>query len=336
MEHIQTDSNPGVRVRSFGAPQVVNGTAPEKCEDDEVCVELLGSPVNPADRLEIAGSYSGTRLPFTPGAEGAGRVVACGPGARQIKTGDLVLHLTRGNWQRFRRVRESDVLRLPSTLDAMQASMLRVNPATASLLLTDVLALKAGDSVAFNAANSSVGRLLATLGSSMGLRMLAIVRGENRADLSHAHGVREVLVDDEHLAARLRDLTRGAGVRLALDCVAGPASAKLAEGLADGGTLCVYGHLSGEACYVPSRRLTFGQIQVQGFNLGHALARRNRAELTAFYEGLAHRVSQGELHTPIAAIYPLARMEEALAHAENASGAKVLLSPDGAHYAGTP
>jgi mitochondrial enoyl-[acyl-carrier protein] reductase / trans-2-enoyl-CoA reductase len=120
----------------------------ERCgEPDEVvnCV-VLASPINPADLVFCRGRYREVPpLPATPGLECAGRVVAVGEGVADLAPGDLVLNLQRENRAQQRCVPTGEVIRLPSSIDVEQASMLRANPPTALLLLTDIVALAPGD-----------------------------------------------------------------------------------------------------------------------------------------------------------------------------------------------
>lgn len=321
------DSNLSTVVHSFGNVALLADAPLGQCGADDVIVEWVASPINPADLLEITGTYAGTATPFVPGAEGVGRVVECGREVREFQPGDLVLHLTRGNWQLFRRVPQDKLVLLPASIDPWQAAMLRVNPATASLLLSDVASTEEGDALIVNGANSSVGRLLIELGRPKGLTIVAVVREGSAINPWVRQNSHHVTTDNEKLPDTVRQLTGGTGARLALDCVAGPSSARLARCLATGGTLCVYGHLSGQDSHIPSRQLTFGQVRVQGFNLGHALARRTREEVNALYASLADRSVKGELHTPIAAIHSLYEIDTAIERAARSPGSKILLSP---------
>jgi hypothetical protein len=60
---------------------------------------------------------------------------------RGFVPGDLVINLQRENWTQKRRVDAADVIAVPAALDLRQAAMLRINPPTALLLLTDIVAL---------------------------------------------------------------------------------------------------------------------------------------------------------------------------------------------------
>src|SRR5512132_3415436 len=112
----------------------------------EVVFDVLAFPINPADVSFCRGSYRlKPPLPATPGAEGIGRVTAVGAGVSHVKPGDLVINLQRENWTQRRRAKGDDVILVPPDVDLQQAAMLRINPATALLLVTEIVPLKPGD-----------------------------------------------------------------------------------------------------------------------------------------------------------------------------------------------
>jgi NADPH:quinone reductase-like Zn-dependent oxidoreductase len=112
----------------------------------EVVFDVLLFPINSPDVSFCKGNYRlKPTLPATPGAECIGRVTAVGAGVSHVKPGDLVINLQRENWAQKRRVKADDVIAVPASLDLRQAAMLRINPPTALLLLTDIVALKPGD-----------------------------------------------------------------------------------------------------------------------------------------------------------------------------------------------
>src|SRR6202040_1274891 len=106
---------------------------------------------------------------------------AVGDGVSHVKPGDLVINMQRENWTQRRRVGAADAIPLPAGLDLAQAAMLRINPATAQLLLEDHVALKPGDWVIQNVANSAVGRHLIVLAKAHGWRTINVVRREDVA-----------------------------------------------------------------------------------------------------------------------------------------------------------
>src|SRR5213078_1382089 len=118
-----------------------------------------------------------------------------------------------------RRVKADVVVPVPPRMDVRQAAMLRINPPTALLLLTDIVALKPGDWVIQNVANSAVGRLLVRLAAARGYRTMNVVRRDSLFAELHALGADACVVDGPELAGKVKAQTGGSLVRLAIDAV---------------------------------------------------------------------------------------------------------------------
>src|SRR5205823_4574134 len=169
----------------------------------EVVFDVLAFPINPADISFCRGTYRlKPTLPATPGAEAVGRVTAIGAGVSHVSAGDLVINLQRENWAQRRRVRADDVIRVPAGMDLRQAAMLRINPPTALLLLTDVVELRPGEWIIQNVANSAVGRLVIRLARARGLRTMNVVRRESLFAELRALGGDACAVDGPDLPTR--------------------------------------------------------------------------------------------------------------------------------------
>ncbi len=297
----------------------------------EVVFDVLLFPINPADVWFCKGSYRlKPPLPSTPGAECIGRVTAVGAGVSHVKAGDLVINLQRENWAQKRRVNGDDVIAVPAGLDLKQAAMLRINPPTALLMLTDMAALKPGDWVAQNVANSAVGRLVIPLAKARGLRTVNIVRRESLfADLK-ALGADACVVDGPDLAERVAAATGGAPVRLGLDAVSGAATARLAACVADGGVVCNYGAMSGEDPTVGRGELIYRGLTLTGFMLGRFMAKRSLAEIRDIYADLGRQLMDGKLAAPVEKIYAIDDIKAALKRAqEGERSGKILVAPNG-------
>src|SRR5712691_5793707 len=240
----------------------------------EVVFDVLAFPINPADISFCRGTYRlKPPLPATPGAECVGRVTAVGAGVSHVKPGDLVINLQRENWTQKRRVKGEDVIPVPSRMDLRQAAMLRINPPTALLLLTDIVTLKPGDWLIQNVANSAVGRLLIPLARARGLRTMNVVRRESLFGELTALGADGCAVDGPDLAEKVKAQVGGAPIRLGLDAVSGRATSRLSLCLGDGGVVCNYGSMSGEDPVMSRGALTSGGQTLVGFTLGRALAK---------------------------------------------------------------
>ena len=297
----------------------------------EVVFDVLAFPINPADVSFCKGSYRlKPPLPATPGAEGVGRVTAVGAGVSHVRPGDLVINLQRENWAQRRRVQGDDVIKVPPAVELRQAAMLRINPPTALLMLTDIVELKPGDWVIQNVANSAVGRLVIRLARQRGLRTMNVVRRDSLGAELQALGADACAVDGPDLAPTVKAKTSGAPIRLALDAVSGRATSRLSSCLAEGGAVCNYGSMSGEDPVMSRAALSAGGLTLVGFTLGRALARRSLAQIRAIYADLGEQVRTGALSAPVERIYPIEEIKAALTHAQRAErSGKILVAPNG-------
>ena len=130
------------------------------------------------------------------------------PASRDVKPGDLVINMQRENWAQRRRVKAEDAMPIPPGLDLAQAAMLRINPPTALLLLEDHVALKPGDWVIQNVANSAVGRHVIVLAKARGVRTVNVVRRDDVAGELRDLGADVVVKDGPDLAERARAADR--------------------------------------------------------------------------------------------------------------------------------
>ena len=298
---------------------------------DEVVFEVLAFPINPADIGFCRGLYRlKPPLPATQGAECVGRVQAVGREVRAVAPGDLVINLQRENWAQKRRVREADVVRVPAGLPTLQAAMLRINPPTALLLISDLLALEPGQWLAQNVANSAVGRWVIKLAQARGLRTLNVVRRESLFPELQALGADACVVDGPGLAERAARALGAAPVRLALDAVCGQATARLAECVADGGVVVCYGSMSGDDPVMARAALIYRGVRLEGFMLGRFLERRSREQLEAIYAELAGYLARATLQAPVERVYPIEEIGAALRHAQRGERkGKILVAPNG-------
>jgi mitochondrial enoyl-[acyl-carrier protein] reductase / trans-2-enoyl-CoA reductase len=324
-----------VEIARYGVPEEVARCveAPDLSPpaDGEVVFRVLAFPINPADVWFCRGLYRlKPPLPATPGAECVGRVEAVGRGVTHVAPGDLVINLQRENWATHRKVKADDVIRVPPGLDLARAAMLRINPPTAHLLLSDIVDLAPGDWIIQNVANSGVGRLVIGFARERGINTINLVRREGLFDELSALGATVCLVDGPDLPEHVAAATGGAPVRLGIDAVGGMATERMGRCVADGGVVCNYGAMSDEEPVFGKAELIFRGVSLTGLMLGRSLARRSPAEVRALYADLAEKLLAGRFHVPVARIYPIEEIAEALRHTQrNAHGGKILVAPNG-------
>jgi NADPH:quinone reductase-like Zn-dependent oxidoreductase len=297
----------------------------------EVVFDVLLFPINPADISFCRGTYRlRPPLPATPGAECVGRVTAVGDGVSGVKVGDLVINLQRENWAQQRRVKADDVIPLPPGIDPRQAAMLRINPATALLLLTSLVDVKPGEWVVQNVANSAVGRLVIPLARARGIRTMNVVRRASLFVELEKLGADACVVDGDDLAERVKAKTGGGTVRLGLDAVSGRATHRIAECVGDDGVVCNYGAMSGEDPVMSRPALSGRGVRLVGFTLTRPLSTYPRDKVLALYADLARQVMDGTLTAPVEQVYGIDDITRALAHAQRGERTgKILVAPNG-------
>ncbi len=325
-----------VLIEAYGTPWEV-----ARCADvpdvgvpaaDEVVFDVLAFPINPADMGFCRGSYRlKPPLPATPGAECVGRATAVGASVKHVKPGDLVINLQRENWAQKRKVKGHDAIPLPAGIDLRQAAMVRINPPTAQLMLSDFVDLKGGDWVIQNVANSAVGRLLIVLAHQRGLRTVNVVRRPELAEELKQLGADLVIVDGDDLAQRVARETGDVPIRLGIEAIGGGATGRIVDCVASDATVVHYGSMSGVDPQVGRTNFVYRGVKLTGFMLGRFLARRSAEKIRAIYADLGEQVKAGKLHAPVDTVYPIDKIKDALAHADKGGrNGKILVSPNGA------
>ena len=315
-----------VQILSFGNPSdVVRFTTveePSPPKQGEVLVAMNYAPVNFADLLVIGGDFF--HRPATPailGNEGVGRVAALGEGVTHLKVGDLVIPpFYSGTWVERLVVPAADLFPLDH-MDLQQAAMIRTNPPTADLMLQEFVDLAPGDWIVQNSANSGVGRAVIALAKARSVKTINLVRRAELKQELEDIGADLVLVDDQDALALAMKIVGTDRVALALDGVSGEATSRLAAFLTPGGTVVSYAMMSGDmSAPADLRPLIFKGTRLEFFYLGDP---RWEAVMPASLRKVAKMVASGKIHAPVAAIYPLSQIAEAIAHTQR--GGKVML-----------
>lgn len=286
----------------------------------EVLVQMHYAPINFNDLMVVWGIYNWKpQPPEVLGNEGAGVILAAGPGVQLLPGTPVVLPFMARTWRERLVLRADEVTALPADADLRQAAMATINAVTAAMLLDDYVDLQPGDAIVFNAATSGLGHWLAGLAARRGLRSIGLVRRYEDIPRVKLAGCDYVLPDQEPLSAipQLAELR----VRLALDGVGGDSAGRLAELLGVDGKLVAYGAASHQPMAISAQHLIFKRLTVHGFFEGHP---DNAARVRQVLSGLVHLLGPGGIQQPVAAVYPLSQLSTAVAHA--VKGGKVLLA----------
>jgi NADPH:quinone reductase-like Zn-dependent oxidoreductase len=289
--------------------------------------------------LTVRGGYGKTpTFPATPGYEGVGVIDAVGGGLlaklRGLKPGRrvAVLNSRGGNWAEFVTLPARQVVPVPDDLPDDQVAAFFVNPATAVVMTQHVLHVARGAWLMQTAAGSALGRMIIRMGKNAGFRTINIVRRKEMASELKQLGADEVLSStDDNIPARVQEITGGALVPYAVDCVGGPGVVALVQSLAPQGRLLVYGALSGEPMPLEPRDLIAGQRMIEGFWLSEWVKKQGVFRMLGLFRQIIAQMRAGVLTTPVAATYTMDQVPQAIEHVERtARGGKILLKLEGA------
>jgi NADPH2:quinone reductase len=212
--------------RELGPPDVL---AVEESPDPEprpgqvvIAVEACG--VNYVDGLFVAGEYQiKPPLPFTPGSDVAGRVVAVGEDVTGVAEGDLVAAMAGlGGYASHLALPATSLLAVPDGLDAARAAALIQSYATALFSLRERAGLTEGETVLVLGAGGGVGLATIDVARALGARVLAAAStDEKRAAALDAGADAVIDYTTDDLKTRARELTDGDGVDVVVDPVGG-------------------------------------------------------------------------------------------------------------------
>jgi NADPH:quinone reductase-like Zn-dependent oxidoreductase len=245
METPNGDRAKRVVVDHFGGPEVlkvIEEDAPRPGQG-EVRVKVLAAGVSYTDAMLRVGSYLGVpRPPFTPGYELVGVVEELGPGCSRLRVGDRIGTLTVWGADAERVcVLEANAVEVPEDLDPAEVMGLLFTHMTAYQLLHRTAKVKSGETVLVHGAAGRVGTAVLELGAVAGLRMYGTASGRDRAAVEQL-GATFIDYRNEDFLARVRELSGGQGVDVALDGFGGALSLRSFRALRPGGRLVVFGH----------------------------------------------------------------------------------------------
>jgi NADPH2:quinone reductase len=250
-----------VQIIRTGGPEVldlVELALPEP-GPGEVRVRHAAIGLNFIDTYHRSGLYP-LALPAVIGREMAGTVEALGSGVTAFKVGDRVASSSANGAYAEASVQAANrLVRLPATIgfDVAAASLLK--GMTAEFLARRLWPVAKGDTVLVHAAAGGVGSLLCQWLSHLGVRVIGTVGSPQKQALAEANGCSDVILyRQEDVAAKVRTLTSGDGVRVAFDSVGKDTLEGSLGALAKRGLFVSFGNASGPAPPVDPLRLSQG------------------------------------------------------------------------------
>lgn len=297
-----------IRFDRFGGPEVleyrevpVGDPGPGQARIRHTAIGL-----NFIDVYHRTGLYP-LQLPSGLGGEAAGVVLATGPDVRQVSVGDRVAYTASGSpgaYAQERVVEARWLVRLPDAIDDRTAAAIMLKGLTAWYLLKRSYRVAAGDWMLLYAAAGGVGSIAAQWAKYLGARTIGVVGSSAKRDVALANGCEHVLLDNEPIVSRVRELTGGHGVPVVYDSIGRDTFFQSLDCLRAHGVMVSFGNASGRV-----EPFDLGELQKRGSlyvtrpTLGDFI--RARPDLEAGSSELFDVVGRGIVRVAVNQIYAL-------------------------------
>jgi NADPH:quinone reductase len=229
----------------------------------QLLVRVLGAAANFPDVLMCRGLYQvKPALPFTPGVELCGEVVALGHGTTGFAQGDRVIGasvLPAGGFAELALMDTAATFPAPGGLDNAEASAFYIGYQTGWFGLHRRARLQPGETLLVHAAAGGVGSAAVQLGKAAGARVIGVVGGPEKVEVARTLGADLVVnrsTDD--FVEVVKDVTSGRGADVVYDPVGGDTYQRSTKCIAFEGRILVVGFAGG---------------QIQSAALSHALVK---------------------------------------------------------------
>jgi NADPH2:quinone reductase len=254
------------QVQQFGAPRDAMTLAdvpdPEP-GPGQIFVRVLAASANFPDVLMCQGTYQvKPPLPFTPGVELCGEVVALGSGVTGLRGGERVVGVAampNGSFAEVALMDAAGVASAPASLDDAEAAAFYISYQTGWFGLHRRAHLAPGETLLVHAAAGGVGSAAVQLGKAAGATVIGVVGGEQKAEAARTLGA-DVVIDrhTEDFVSVVKEVTGGRGADVIYDPVGGDAYDRSVKCVAFEGRILVIGFASGR---VPAPALNHALVK---------------------------------------------------------------------------
>jgi NADPH:quinone reductase len=294
----------------------------------EVTIEHGAIGLNYIDIYHRSGLYP-VPLPSGLGAEGCGVVTALGAGVKGFKLGDRVAYGTGplGAYATARNLSANRLVKVPKTISDETAAAMMLKGMTTRYLIRATYKVKRGETILLHAAAGGVGLILSQWAKALGVKVIGTVGSAEKIDIAKAHGCAHVINSNtEDIAARVREITKGAGVPVVYDGVGQATLMASLNSLRPRGMLVSYGNASGAVKNFELGTLAAkGSLYVTRPTLGHYTSTDADFQETA--QDVIEIIKSGKVKIPVNQKYALSNAADAHRDLESrkTTGATVLL-----------
>jgi NADPH2:quinone reductase len=289
----------------------------------EIKLRVGAAGVSFAVMLGVQGKHQNKpALPYVPGNEIAGEIVALGRGVEHFKVGQRVATAgSRGGFAEFAAVDANNAVPIPDSMPFAEATNFPTLYPTAYGALKWKADLQPGEVLLVHGAGGGSGLTGIEVGKAMGATVIASAGGADKLAAAKAAGA-DHLIDyrSEDLRERVLGLTGGRGADVIYDPVGGDAFSISLRCVAPEGRIIPMGFASGTIPQIPANILLVKNITVIGFYYGYyngwggkgapsekdlAGIRRRRAMVTDAQSELMRWFVEGKLKATVAGKFDL-------------------------------
>ncbi len=303
-----------IQIHQTGGPEVMKWEEVNVGDPAEGQVRLKQTAVglNFIDVYFRTGTYPQENMPFTPGMEGAGEIVAVGAGVTHVKPGDRVAYAgALGSYAEERLAPADRMVKLPDSIDDKTGAAMMLKGMTASYLLRRTFNVGPESTILYHAAAGGVGLIICQWAKHLGATMIGTVGSDEKAELAKSHGCTHTInYKTEDFVERVKDLTDGQGCDVVYDSIGKDTFPASLDCVKNFGLWATFGQSSG-----PLPDINMGLLAQKGSlyatrpTLFTHIA--SRADLEEVAGALFDVVSGGQVKIEINQTYPLAQAEQA-------------------------
>jgi NADPH2:quinone reductase len=289
-----------------------------RADGERLLVEVHAAGLSFIDPLQTRGKYQGgVEAPYVSGSEVAG-VVLEAPEGSGFAPGDRVGGIV---WQGALAERALALpeytVRLPDAMSFAEGASLYMNYSTAWFGLHRAGA-RPGETVLVHGAAGGVGTATLDLADAFGVRAIAVVSSDEKAEVARRCGADEVVRSDGPWLEDVRALTDGKGVHVVIDPVGGDRFTDSLRSLRIGGRLVVVGFTGGFIPEMKVNRLLLRNLTVTGIAMD-VLEREQPGTLRLVRDAIQELADGGRIHPLVGARFPFAEASAALRSLEDRS-----------------
>jgi NADPH2:quinone reductase len=280
---------------------------------DDVLISVKATGVNYADALMTAGRYqTKPDLPFSPGLETAGLVVACGARVTRHRPGDRVMAiLAYGGLAELAVAPQSETFAIPARMSFEEAGAFPVAYISSHVAIRWQGRLEPGETLLVLGAAGGVGLTAVEIGKAMGARVIAAASTAEKLAVARERGADDLVnYSTEKLTERVLAMTDGKGADVCFDPVGGGLFDAALSALGWGGRILVVGFVGGVQ-QIPANRLLVKNRAAMGTSLRY-FRWHAPEKLRASVDELLRWYEEGKLRPCISHRLPLEKSVEAI------------------------